>query len=560
MSSELNIALGGVLAARQAIEVVGSNIANARTEGYARRDIQLSGQSWTEADTGGSSVRVTGVTRTRDAFLEARLQEYMGAFSRNDVQLDYFAEIEGILQEPSEQGIGTALEEFFNLWQDLAMRPADATTRSTLLANANQLADKIRMLRDGLSDIRKAALLEVNQVVEQVNTIAERLADLNDRLAIKDTESSPASASLMDERDRLVRELADLVGAVDVTPNQSTVRLSIGSSLLVDGSTAIRLMSPLDVNSPVTMAGGSNGVAVDASSGKLAGLMALMTDTVPDYLSKLDDLAAGLVATVNGIHLQGISAEGRLADVTASSAFLDVDNDGNVSNEILATAGLPFALTAGNMTVNIVDSATGAVTTHSLDVNPSVMTVGDLVTALNSIANLSAGLDNGRLRISASTGYEFDFNGEQTSNLLTAAGVNSFFDGYDAATIRIASRLEGHTERIAAGLSTDSGDGANALRIAEARYAAVFTEGNVTLPDYYRQFVTEIGNDSAGCSRIAETRENLLDIVRTQEESLSGVSTDEEAARLMEYQQMYQACARYLAIVGKLTESLLSAI
>jgi len=88
----------------------------------------------------------------------------------------------------------------------------------------------------------------------------------------------------------------------------------------------------------------------------------------------------------------------------------------------------------------------------------------------------------------------------------------------------------------------------------------VFTEGNVTLPDYYRQFVTEIGNDSAGCSRIAETRENLLDIVRTQEESLSGVSTDEEAARLMEYQQMYQACARYLAIVGKLTESLLSAI
>jgi len=560
MSSELNIALSGVLAARQAIEVVGSNIANARTEGYARRDIQLSGQSWTEADVQGSSVRVTGVSRTKDQFLEARLQEYMGAFSRNDVQLSYFAEIEGILQEPSDEGIGTALEEFFNLWQDLAMRPTDTTVRSTLLANANQLADKMRTLHDGLTDIRNAALMEVNQTVEQVNAIAERLADLNNRLAINDEDSGSASASLLDERDRLVRELADLVGAVDVTPSHSTVRLSIGSTLLVDGPTAIRLEPPLDVNSAITMGGRSGNVTVEPSSGELAGLMALMTETVPNYLSELDDLAATFITTMNGLHLQGISAEGRLTDVTASCAFLDVDNDGDLLNETLAASGLPFAVTGGGVTVNVVDSATGAVTTHTLDVAPNTMTVGDLLAALNGVSNLSAVLNNGCLRLSASAGYGFDFNGAQTGNLLTAAGVNGFFDGHDAATIRVASRLEGHTERIAAGLSADSGDGENALRIAEARYTAVFEEGSLTVSDYWRRFVTEIGNESAGCKRTAETQGNLLDIVSAQEESISGVSTDEEAARLMEYQQMYQACARYLAIVGELTETLLSAV
>ena len=52
----------------------------------------------------------------------------------------------------------------------------------------------------------------------------------------------------------------------------------------------------------------------------------------------------------------------------------------------------------------------------------------------------------------------------------------------------------------------------------------------------------------------------MVDTVTQQEQAISGVSLDEEAANILQYQQVYTDCAHYMATVGQLSQTLLSYI
>ncbi|MEM7521954.1 MAG: flagellar basal body protein, partial [Pseudomonadota bacterium] len=73
ISGALSNALSGLRAAGRGAEIVSSNLANALTPGYARRELGLA--SAVIGDTGG--VRVTGITRIVDASIlsDRRLAE-----------------------------------------------------------------------------------------------------------------------------------------------------------------------------------------------------------------------------------------------------------------------------------------------------------------------------------------------------------------------------------------------------------------------------------------------------------------------------------------------------
>ena len=49
--------------------------------------------------------------------------------------------------------------------------------------------------------------------------------------------------------------------------------------------------------------------------------------------------------------------------------------DGNVGNELLANAGLPFDVTSGELYVNLVDETTGAISKHRIDIDAAHTTL-----------------------------------------------------------------------------------------------------------------------------------------------------------------------------------------
>lgn len=101
-------------------------------------------------------------------------------------------------------------------------------------------------------------------------------------------------------------------------------------------------------------------------------------------------------------------------------------------------------------------------------------------------------------------------------------------------------------------------DGSNIVRLGSLQTQNTMLGGNATYQDNYASFVNDIGNKTASAEVSSQAQTTMLTQATAAKESLSGVNRDEEAAKLVEYQQAYQAAAKVLEIAGKLFDTLIS--
>ena len=99
------------------------------------------------------------------------------------------------------------------------------------------------------------------------------------------------------------------------------------------------------------------------------------------------------------------------------------------------------------------------------------------------------------------------------------------------------------------------GDGSVALQIANLRTTPVLA--GRTLNEFAQSLLGVIGNDIATCQNAVTAQEFALDQIRQQQQSISGVSIDEELAYLTLSQRAYEAAAR---IISTADEMLLTVI
>ena len=523
--------------------------------GYARRQVQLAEttSSGLEANV-STGVSADTIVRNRDMYLEGQVQSYNAGLSSATTTSQYLSQIQSLLQEPSStsNGISTQLDTFFNDWQALAADPTDSTTRSTLLDAAQQLTQSLQDLRSGLLGVQSSVDQDLSASVTQVNQLTTELAQ-NNQLTVNTASNGSSPLSQEDQRDALMEQLAQLTGATNTSSQQSTATAVVGGTALVSGSTSLTLNAPTSPAGSVTAGDGSQAGSVPITSGTIGALLQLSQTTIPDYIQQFDTFTSGLISMVNEQHAEGVGENGPSTAVTATNSVSD-------ANALLAQAGLSTAPTQGQLTINIVDTATGAQTPVTVSVNPSSESLNDLATAINTAGagNLTASVSGGKLSISAASGYSFDFAASQGTNVLAALGINPFFQGTNASDIQVATALLNDPADIAAGQSTDSGDGSNATAISNLESAASAALGGNSLAGYWQTTVSGIGTDAASATQTQTTAQNMVDTVTTQEQAISGVSLDEEAANVLQYQQLYGDCAHYLATVGQLSQTLLT--
>lgn len=111
---------------------------------------------------------------------------------------------------------------------------------------------------------------------------------------------------------------------------------------------------------------------------------------------------------------------------------------------------------------------------------------------------------------------------------------------------------------------TATNDNRNALQLAGLQTKntlvnnAAGTAATATYQSTYSQLVSLVGVKTREIGVRNQAQATLIDQVRQEEQSLSGVNLDEEAANLMRYQQAYQAAAKGLEISSKLFDTILS--
>jgi flagellar hook-associated protein 1 FlgK len=161
----------------------------------------------------------------------------------------------------------------------------------------------------------------------------------------------------------------------------------------------------------------------------------------------------------------------------------------------------------------------------------------------SSLDQLATGLANA---LNTANQAGFDLNGNPGGNLFVpppAGGVGA------AATLSVSI-----TDPALLAASSDGTTGSNGnLAVLAAVHDQVVANGQTPL-DFYSNIVFQVGNAASNTSADANSSSLILQQLQDQRGSISGVSLDEEAANLIQYQTAYQAAARVVSTVNTLLD------
>ena len=163
--------------------------------------------------------------------------------------------------------------------------------------------------------------------------------------------------------------------------------------------------------------------------------------------------------------------------------------------------------------------------------------------------------------ISATSNDQFSLDtlsDSDTSDVLVALGLNTFFTGSNAGNIGIAKRLDDDPALIAAGLSDSDGDSANLARMAALRDLSFATLTGSTIEEFYADAASDIGFETRKSHDLLVSQDLLLSFLENERDAVSGVNIDEEMVDLIRFQQAFQANSRFISVVNDMTQTLIN--
>lgn len=407
----LNIGLKALLTSQSHLETIGHNVSNASTPGYSRQSVSTSASSPLRLRglLQGAGVQADVVNRTVDMLLHARITNQVSSLSRLDARIETLSSLEGFLGGASESGASALLRQMFQSFSSLSTAPEDSVLRTGAVQSSVNFATQINALASRSVDLERNTFLRLESNIQQVNVLAKRIGDLNGQIASGELGTMTAN-DLRDARDQAIKELSQYVDLRSVEDSNGAVRVLVGGRILVSPTTVESIAlggDPATGDVSLFIAGD----AVQPGGGALGGLLGMLSTQLPGFRGQVDALARNLILESNRVHSTGVPTSGSFRALVASNPLSDTDLDGSFSDELLTQGGLPFDVVAGRLYVNVVDEASGEISKHAIDIDPTHTTAGQFAAAINGVPHLSANIDSqGRLQILSDAGKRFDFS------------------------------------------------------------------------------------------------------------------------------------------------------
>jgi len=559
INGSLQIGRSALLAHQAAMQVIGNNVANAGDPNYTRQTARLtpiSGIKLPDGSDPGAGVQLSGIERHIDSALEQRLRAAISNLSYDEITTQVFSRLEALYNEMTDSDLSSSLNEFFNAWSELQTKPHDMSTRAVVVQVGQALADQIKVLRRDVIDVYNDFGKNLTEMVDQINYLAGRVAQLNVEITRASVAGKTPSA-MLDQRDAVLKELAELADVKVVEQAGGDVTVYIGSDPLVQYNNARELEITHEGNGELLV---PQVVFTDTeaqariSGGKAGAITYFIDDFVTNNLGQLDELASALIFEVNKLHSSGQGLRG-YGSITSAYAVSD-------ATVALDQSGLTNLPQNGAFIITVRDANSGQDSVYQINVDLNGLgtdtTLNDLVAQIDAIPTLRAQvLQDGRLNIeTTSDSYTFTFK-DDDSYALAALGINSFFTGTSAGSIEVNSELVEDPALIAAAQDNTPGDGTNAGRIAQLRTEPAVSLTDQSITDYYRSIVGELGSISASARQNFQVHSAVVDTLKAQRETISGVSLDEEAVALMASQRAFQGSARFVTVVNELMQEIL---
>jgi flagellar hook-associated protein 1 FlgK len=324
ITSILNIAKNALSVNQASVQVTSHNISNVNTEGYARQEVILEEEAPSLIGTAflGNGVRVSGVIRYYDKYLDQQISKKNTELGEQQVYKKYFKRIESALNEDNTK-LTENITSFFNAWQELSTDPQSVSAREGIAASGQNMKRSINSIYNGLKDIQIELNNNIKMEIADINRIVASIADLNNRIFEGSSGSSEAN-DYLDKRTQYVKELS---GKIDIISFEDQYgRMSVLTSkgkALVDGGNSWELGVMNDDETGFYKVGwkDSSGnltdITDDISGGSIHGLVEMRDGQINDFITDIDKLAEVIITEVNDIHTAGYTLNHDPADLNA---------------------------------------------------------------------------------------------------------------------------------------------------------------------------------------------------------------------------------------------------
>ena len=528
-------AMAGLQSAQSGMLVTSQNVTGSSVEGYVRRtsSVRVNGLSPTSIDLTGTSFAVEGFTRYFDNLLQGQLLSQQSKTSYSQALTQSVAPLDAMLTEPATS-IATALGNFFNAAGSIANEPTNAAYQQSLIGNARLVADRVSGLANAVGQISSNASQALADVLNQANSLTPQLASLNAKIRAAATPGlSAASPDLLDERDRIVGKLQELVGGTTLINEDGTASYLLNGQHLVDR----------EIANSFSNKSGTSVIRSDMSLTDLRIKVASWDGRNPVYIKLV-------MPAVSQKQSDGVSA---LLDDNGNSVMIPsqtIVQDGK--------AGAYIHLIQ-NFVPTVQKSINLLATQLVRNVNQITNADGDAISPLFGFASSTS---NG----APLTGIVGDTAG--------IALLNDLWEKSDSASYVYSELIEGanplssnYRETIDEALSKSEFDARQFKMVGTfdlSQFANMDATASASLQSLRESFTSPVTFITSSVATTIATWKNtqrsdeaLQKSLSEQKSSITGVNLDEEAANLVKYQQLYNASSKLMQTGKQMFDTLL---
>lgn len=345
ISGSMSSALSGLNAAARSAELISSNIANALTDGYGRRELQVSAQ---RTGSSGQGVQVVGVTREINQALIAD-RRLAGASAANlNLQADFLSGLGAAFGTPEDAGsLSGRFAAFDTALVSASADPQSSVRQSNVVEAARALTTSFRSISRDIQASRSGADARIATGVEIVNSSLVSIAELNKNISVSSAAGRDPSA-LVDQRQQLIDQISTIIPIREVKSENGRIALfSTNGTALLDGQPAKLTFSSVGtITSDMTLGSGAlSGVSINGrpvtygangaiSGGSMAANFAIRDQLAPDAQTELDAVARDLIVRFQNPSVDSTLAVGAAGLFTDSGAAFLVTNEEGVSGRM----------------------------------------------------------------------------------------------------------------------------------------------------------------------------------------------------------------------------------
>jgi flagellar hook-associated protein 1 FlgK len=608
LTQALTTALAGLNATQAGLALVAGNVANAQTPGYVRETVQLVS---TGTGTTGSSVRVAEIGRVLDAFVQSQLRTESAGGGYADVRANMFNQLQGVYGTPgSNSTLESAFNGFTDALQALTTSPDDRSAQIAVINAAQGLTQRLNATSSAIQSLRGEAELAIGSDVNAANNAMQQIALLNQRISAAPLNDS-STASLSDQRDQYIDQLAKMMDIRVVKSDNNQVSIFTVSGMQLVGSQAGRISFDAQGTmtaqaqwsaDPTKRTVGTitlttpNGATLDMitanaiRSGELAGYLSMRDQVLTQAQSQLDAFASAIASALSDVSSAGTPV------TSGTQTGFDVDTSALAAGDSIDVA---YTDPASGATRRVSFIAVSDPAAAGPTADPAVFGIDTSGGAASIAAQMNTALSAAGIAVSNPSGSTVRVLADPATATLTQANVTTtigslmgsvpvalFTDGinpYPGALSTLGPQSQGLAARLAVnpGLVADPSKlviyqpgtpAADATRPnyiydkmvnAALPFSPMAGIGSAAAPfngtpgSYLSQMLSQQAEAASNAQQLQQGQDVVVNALQQRFSEGSSVNIDQEMANLLNLQNAYGANARVMTTVRDMLQQLL---